>query len=254
MRGWELVVLDTTDLSIHGGWSPDSAEHAAAVAYMEAHLASRVGSTMAAWARLNSHGCGRRWPTRASLRRVILVSHHCLAAGACRETHLSWNGDEVVAAMRGRASSPSPSPGTTTRAGTASRAVCRTSRSRPSRAPAGQRICRGARVCGPRRDRQPRHLHHQPHCRCLRRRGRPTPTTRRPPASVGEWLSPAEALPSSAAAAAGLGHLRHATAAAPHRTEARPPPPPPPPPRRGRRRHGCWTTSVAPCLAACELY
>ena len=33
---------------------------------------------------------------RSSRRRLIVASHHCLARGACRETHRSWNGDEVA--------------------------------------------------------------------------------------------------------------------------------------------------------------
>ena len=35
--GWTLLVLDTTDLSIHGGWPEGSAQDAAARAYLADH-------------------------------------------------------------------------------------------------------------------------------------------------------------------------------------------------------------------------
>eukprot|EP00966_Prymnesium_polylepis_P302196 6982194-Prymnesium_polylepis.1 len=35
--GWRLLVLDTTDLSIHGGWAPGSPQDAEARAYLSAH-------------------------------------------------------------------------------------------------------------------------------------------------------------------------------------------------------------------------
>ena len=34
---WRLLVLDTTDLSTHGGWAEGSDKHNEALAYMEAH-------------------------------------------------------------------------------------------------------------------------------------------------------------------------------------------------------------------------
>ena len=96
--GWRLVVLDTTDLSTHGGWPEGSSEAAAGAAYMLSHSGEArmkrynggVGQKQMVWlaAELAS--------ARQAECRVLVVSHHCLAPGACRETHRAWNGDEVV--------------------------------------------------------------------------------------------------------------------------------------------------------------
>lgn len=100
--GWRLIVLDTTDLSVHGGWPQDSAEYAAANAYLSAHAGEArmvrwnggVGAAQLAWLE------GQLGEARTSGERVVVASHHCLAQGACRETHRAWNGDEVCAVLR----------------------------------------------------------------------------------------------------------------------------------------------------------
>ena len=219
-EGWELVVLDTTDLSIHGGWSPDSAEHAAAVAYMEAHPGEPrmqrynggVGKAQLAWLRATLADA------RASRRRVILVSHHCLAAGACRETHLSWNGDEVVAAMRETGVVALALAGHDHKGGYRLEGrVPHVTIEAIVEAPAGSNAFAVVRVYADRVEIDG--LGTSVTSRTLPLPPPPWAADAPPPdglpASVGEWLSPAEALPSRAAAAGGVGHLRHATAAAP---------------------------------------
>ena len=95
--GWRLIVLDTTDLSTHGGWDEGSEQQTAALAYQKAHAGAErmqrwnggVGTAQLAWLR------SELAEARTSRCRVIVSSHHCLAPGACRETHRAWNGDEV---------------------------------------------------------------------------------------------------------------------------------------------------------------
>jgi len=100
--GWALLVLDTTDLSAHGGWVEGSAKADEAAAYLAAHAGEPQ------MMRYNG-GVGaeqRRWLdaqlARARRERVqlLVASHHCLARGACRATHRSWNGDEISEAFQ----------------------------------------------------------------------------------------------------------------------------------------------------------
>ena len=96
-----LIVLDTTDLSTHGGWAEGSDKLNEALAYMEAH------SDEPQVLRYNG-GVGReqlRW-LRDELRRaeredvrLIVASHHALAPGAARDTHRAWNGNQVAALL-----------------------------------------------------------------------------------------------------------------------------------------------------------
>ena len=100
-EGWELVVLDTTEISIHGGWPEDSPEHTEALAFMKAHAGEDrvqrynggVSATQLAWLR------SVLAEAKEKQRRVIVASHHCVAVGACRETHRAWNGDEVASLL-----------------------------------------------------------------------------------------------------------------------------------------------------------
>ena len=94
---WRLLVLDTTDLSVHGGWPEDSPQFAAATEYMNAHAGE---DRMKRW----NGGLGKvqlEWlkseleAAKDACCRVIVASHHCLLRGASRETHRAWNGDEV---------------------------------------------------------------------------------------------------------------------------------------------------------------
>jgi len=99
--GWALLILDTTDLSTHGGWPEGSAREREAAAYMLAHDGEArvkrynggVGAEQMRWLEAELARAAR-------LRcRLIVASHHCLARGACRETHRAWNGDEVAARL-----------------------------------------------------------------------------------------------------------------------------------------------------------
>ena len=98
---WALLVLDTTDLSTHGGWSHRSKNAKEAKAFLLAHAGEEriksynggIGSEQLAWleaqlARASADG-----------ERLIVASHHCLLRGACRETHRAWNGDEVASLL-----------------------------------------------------------------------------------------------------------------------------------------------------------
>lgn len=96
--GWTLIVLDTTDLSTHGGWPEGSPEAGAAAAYILSHAGEAriqrynggIGQKQMAWL---EEELAR---ARQIESRVIVASHHCLAPGACRESHRAWNGDDVV--------------------------------------------------------------------------------------------------------------------------------------------------------------
>ena len=78
---WRLLVLDTTDLSVHGGWPEDSPQFAAATEYMNAHAGE---DRMKRW----NGGLGKaqlEWlkseleAAKDACCRVIVASHHCLA-------------------------------------------------------------------------------------------------------------------------------------------------------------------------------
>jgi manganese-dependent ADP-ribose/CDP-alcohol diphosphatase len=95
--GWALLVLDTTDLSTHG-WAKGSPEARAAEAYLREHGGADriqrynggIGSTQQAWLEAELA------LAHATETRLIVASHHCLAHGACRETHRAWNGDAIA--------------------------------------------------------------------------------------------------------------------------------------------------------------
>ena len=99
--GWALLVLDTTDLSMHGGWTEGSDRAREAAAFAAAHAGETrmqpynggLGSAQLRWldAQLEH--------ARAKGDRLIVASHHAFAKGACRETHRSWTGDEVAAKL-----------------------------------------------------------------------------------------------------------------------------------------------------------
>ena len=99
--GWALIVLDTTDLSTHGGWPEGSDKAQEASAFLAAHEGEErmqrynggVGAEQLKWLR------SELAKARESRCRLIVASHHCLARGACRETHRAWNGDEVSAML-----------------------------------------------------------------------------------------------------------------------------------------------------------
>jgi len=97
--GWRLVVLDTTDLSTHGGWAAGSPQEVEALAYLNAHQGDvrmkrwngGTGDAQTAWLR------SQLARAEADGVRVIVASHHALAPGSCRETHRCWNGEELAA-------------------------------------------------------------------------------------------------------------------------------------------------------------
>jgi len=99
--GWRLIVLDTTELSLHGGHAEGSAELQEAEAYYAKHCEltrvqrynGGIGRAQLAWlvAQLRK--------AEADKVRVIVASHHPLPPGSSAETHRAWNGDEVAAAL-----------------------------------------------------------------------------------------------------------------------------------------------------------
>lgn len=99
--GWVLVRLDSTDMSTHGGWAESSPQAKEARAFAAAHAGEArvqrynggLGTAQYAW--LES----QLTLASAAGERVIVVSHHPLLRGACRETHRAWNGDEVAALL-----------------------------------------------------------------------------------------------------------------------------------------------------------
>ena len=100
-EGWRLLLLDTTDLSLHGGWAAGSPQDVEARAFFEEHdgltrvkpYNGGVGRVQLEWLRREL----RR--AEADAVRVIAASHHPLPAGACAETHRAWNGDVVADAL-----------------------------------------------------------------------------------------------------------------------------------------------------------
>ena len=99
-QNWRLVVLDTTELSPpeHGGFSRFTSKGKEADAYYRAHQGE---PRMQRW---NGGACKSQiqWlrdelaSAEADGCRVIVASHHALAAGSARETHRSWTGDELA--------------------------------------------------------------------------------------------------------------------------------------------------------------
>ncbi len=99
---WTLLVLDTTELSTHGGWADGSAQQLETSAFLARPDLPRwgegrmqrynggLGAAQMRWLRAELSGCRERG------ERVVVASHHCFAAGACRESHRSFNGDEVT--------------------------------------------------------------------------------------------------------------------------------------------------------------
>lgn len=106
---WSLLVLDTTDLSLTDGRPEGAPEHAERDAFIEAAAAAgrpmreglmqgwngAVGAAQLRWLAGELAGC------RARGERVVVASHHCLLAGAARETHRCWNGEAVVELLAG---------------------------------------------------------------------------------------------------------------------------------------------------------
>ena len=100
--GWRLLVLDTTELSTHGGWAAGSPQDLEARAYLAAHAGEErmklpnnggVGAEQMAWLR------SELARARHEAVRLIVASHHPLARGACDEVLRSWTGDEVAALL-----------------------------------------------------------------------------------------------------------------------------------------------------------
>lgn len=99
-EGWRLLVLDTTELSLHGRWPRTSRQNTEANEYYAAHKGEPRMQTY-------NGGAGRMqmdW-LHAELAaaemdncRVIVASHHPTAHGSARETHRSWTGDEIAKA------------------------------------------------------------------------------------------------------------------------------------------------------------
>jgi manganese-dependent ADP-ribose/CDP-alcohol diphosphatase len=94
--GWRLLVLDTTEMSGHSGYSVDSWQQQEAWDYVEKHPMSDDNPQMSDW----NGGISQlqmQWLKDQLLdaeqqgQAVILASHHQVGEGASRRTHLAWN-------------------------------------------------------------------------------------------------------------------------------------------------------------------
>ncbi len=93
VAGWELILLDTCDISMEGR-EPEEAQWLQARAWLDAHRGEErarewngaVGEEQLAWL------AGRL----ARSRRAIVLGHHPLCPGAAREKMLLWNGEQVA--------------------------------------------------------------------------------------------------------------------------------------------------------------
>lgn len=106
-EGWRLIVLDTTDLSLCA-WPEGSSEYQEALKYAE-DRPLEDHPEMVSWngglreAQLDWLKAQLRDAENAG-EKCIVCSHHPLATGCARPTHMCWNGQEVSDIL---ASSPS---------------------------------------------------------------------------------------------------------------------------------------------------
>lgn len=93
--GWRFIVLDSTDLSVAGGW-PEQSEHFTLAVKMLDELKTAKAPNAQEW----NGGVGERqmkWLTAALLRakqkkeRVIVFCHQPILASASTSEHLMWN-------------------------------------------------------------------------------------------------------------------------------------------------------------------
>ncbi|KAL3149222.1 hypothetical protein ABBQ32_002045 [Trebouxia sp. C0010 RCD-2024] len=93
---WRLIVLDTTEMSGHSGFSQESDIGQEAAAFKAQHPLSPAEPQMADW----NGGIGARqlaWLREQlasacqSQERIIVACHHQIGKGAARDTHLAWN-------------------------------------------------------------------------------------------------------------------------------------------------------------------
>ena len=92
---WELLVLDTTEMS-HPGLPADAPQAAEAAAFLAAHPLGAAHPQMSPW---NGGVASAQlaWLTErlaaaaAAGRRVVVAGHHQVGAGAARPTHMAWN-------------------------------------------------------------------------------------------------------------------------------------------------------------------
>ncbi|GAB4817700.1 hypothetical protein N2152v2_004746 [Parachlorella kessleri] len=100
-HSWRLVVLDTTEMSGHSGYPEGSKQQREAQAFLAAHPMSKADPQMSSW----NGGVTRRqlaWlgdtvrQAEEAKERVIVASHHQVAPGAARATHLAWNYKDIL--------------------------------------------------------------------------------------------------------------------------------------------------------------
>jgi manganese-dependent ADP-ribose/CDP-alcohol diphosphatase len=99
-HGWLLLVLDTTEISGHSGFTEGSWQWKEARAYEAANPLSPEAPHMSSWnGGLSS--IQLEW-LRSQLQaaqdkgeKVIVASHHQFGFGAARDTHLAWNYREL---------------------------------------------------------------------------------------------------------------------------------------------------------------
>lgn len=100
-ESWTIIVLDTTELSGHGGFEPSSRQARESATYLSNHPVDKEPH-MIPW----NGGCTQRqldWlkdQLQKAVKRgtlVILASHHPIHPEAARRTHLAWNYAEILA-------------------------------------------------------------------------------------------------------------------------------------------------------------
>jgi hypothetical protein len=93
---WELLVLDTTEMSGHSVLPADAPQAAEAAAFLAARPLSEAEPQMQPWnggvASAQLAWLEERLAAAAAAgRRVVVAGHHQVGAGAARPTHMAWN-------------------------------------------------------------------------------------------------------------------------------------------------------------------
>eukprot|EP00232_Nephroselmis_pyriformis_P019570 CAMPEP_0182880468 /NCGR_PEP_ID=MMETSP0034_2-20130328/16581_1 /TAXON_ID=156128 /ORGANISM="Nephroselmis pyriformis, Strain CCMP717" /LENGTH=308 /DNA_ID=CAMNT_0025013451 /DNA_START=29 /DNA_END=955 /DNA_ORIENTATION=+ len=103
--GWRLLVLDTTELSLHSGYPQGSQQAQEAEAYMAAyppeehdHIKPWNGGICSAQMAWLVAALAR---ARAAGERVVVATHHPVGPGSCRPSHHAWNYGDIAAAIEG---------------------------------------------------------------------------------------------------------------------------------------------------------
>mmetsp|Transcript_14247 Transcript_14247/g.43033 ORF Transcript_14247/g.43033 Transcript_14247/m.43033 type:complete len:217 (-) Transcript_14247:394-1044(-) len=94
--GWRLLLLDTTEMSGHSGYPPDSSLGQEAAQYLDNHPLSDSEPHMHNW----NGGIGKaqlKWleeelaSASEAGNRCLVAGHHQVGQGAARASHMAWN-------------------------------------------------------------------------------------------------------------------------------------------------------------------